>query len=155
MTNHDHIASVTHIYPNEVRETLVDRGMNFLRDHNKLVSTAALGALAIAGIASLKGLEGGSNDPSRFAHDTNVTQVHFDEGANIRYDPLVDSDTPPITTLDKSITIDTPNGAYSQQEFHNGEWIGVDAANIPGFDAKGDKDGIVWVNEQKASETTK
>lgn len=155
MTNHNHIASVTRIYPEQHRPSAAERGMDFVRRHDKLATTA-VSALAITGLAiGLKSLEGGSNNPSRFDHNTNVTQVHFDEGANVRYDPNVDSDTAPITTLDKSIDITTPSGDYGLDEMHNGHWVGVDAANIPGFDAKGDKDGIVWVNEQKASETTK
>lgn len=157
MTNHDHIASVTYIHTNEeYQPSLAERGMDLIGRHEGAV-TVALGVLATAGLLlGAKGLEGGTNDPSRFTHDTNVTAVHFDEGANVRHDPFVSSDTPAISHLDKPIEISTPDGAFEHTERHNGTWVGVKVTDMPrDFDTKGDKDGIVWVNLQKASETTK
>lgn len=115
------------------------------------IGAAAVGVVLAA--EALSGLSGGNSDPNKYEINQNVSSVTLEEGANIRHDPLVGSaeDSLPLHTLDHETTIATPAGAYHAEESRNGSWVGVNATDIPNFDASNDKDGIVWVNYQKAS----
>jgi len=55
-----------------------------------------------------------------------------------------------------SITIDTPEGVYIANDESNGSWYGIRVQDLPpelAQTAKMDKDGVVWVNTQKADPT--
>jgi len=93
-----------------------------------------------------------------------VTEMTIDEGAILRNDPVVENGennnivkkTNHTVKFDKNgnmlIYIYDNDGA-------NGKWFGISAKDIkkadPNFDSNGyidtDKDGTIWVNEQKAS----
>ena len=153
MSHHEHLASVTPIHGNYYRPTIAERAMDFVHDH-KTATTALVGmGVLAASLAGLDSLKGGSNDPARFEQNPNVQAVHIEEGANLRYDPYVDQDNY-IATLGQEVTVTTPGGIHQHEELHNGHWLGVNATDIPNFDAKGDKDGIIWINQQTATEVS-
>lgn len=123
--------------------------INELLHSNALKYTAriALGATAFGLVAhAMAGISGGNSDPTKYAPDHETTSVTLESGANIRHDPSVPKDETPIETVGEEMTIATPDGAYYATEYHNGQWVGVKATDIPDFDARNDNDGIVWVN---------
>jgi|GEM_PF-1128581 len=115
---------------------------------------AALTAALAGGAAALNATEGGSHNPEQGDLDTTVTSITLDEDARVRFDPYVghtDVDDTLADVTDTQITIDTPDGVRVKTDTANGDWYGVEANQIPNFDGTKDADGIVWVNEQKAS----
>lgn len=121
--------------------------------HSKTLKVA--GGIAVIAAGSLLAIDAYTSanaDPkdAPFKHLENVTSVQLDEGARIRHAPTADNE-PPIAVLESSLAVETPDGVEMKTEFRNGTWFGVKATDIPNFDSHFDDDGIVWINEQKAS----
>lgn len=113
---------------------------------------ATIGVLAAGTMLALheQDTTAGTSEETQVTHLDKVTSVHLEDGARIRHSPTAENE-PPIAELDAPTTIMTPQGVEMRTEFHNGRWIGVNATDIPNFDSKFDSDGIVWINEQKAT----
>lgn len=132
-------------------------------------------ALALLGIfvvvesfASIVDSNHGVKDPNQVGHiDTKIADVMLYDGARIRFDPNTgSSDNLNIVEelkTDQPVKVETPAGAYVTDDDRspNGVYYGVKVEDIkkvdPDFNAHGDNDGVVWINQQKATaeETTK
>jgi len=132
-----------------------DDGMSL----GKKIAVGVTGVAATAAFAAgAYATQGGSNQPEQGNADTTVTQLVIGDEANIRHDPYVgkakNDDENLIQKTDEAITVDTPDGVRVVDTSDNGRWYGIEANQIPNFDAHHDKDGIVYVNEQNIQDIT-
>jgi hypothetical protein len=126
----------------------------------KILALIATIGVSISGCSFIKEMERGSENPKKYGElDPSVIQVLIEDGANLRFDPYYASDGSNLIeqNIGGSVTVETPNGAYltNQDEYsRDGTWVGVSVEDIknamPNFDDKNDKDGWVWINEQKS-----
>lgn len=125
--------------------SMLEHALDLVEDHKgKIAAIAGLSAVALLGVG-LHGLNGGSNDPSRFEHSTDNITFTIKEGANIRVDPYAD-DEPAATKLDAPLNLTTTEGTYEHTEPSNGKWIGFKKDNAANLGTLNDNDGILWTN---------
>lgn len=120
------------------------------------IVAGAIGAALAGGAAyaALSAESGGSNNPERGELDTQIVAATLLDGARIRQDPFVEGqyETPNILKqVDGTTHFSTPDGVRIERSTNNGTWYGFEASQIPDLGDVNDKDGIVWVNEQKVS----
>lgn len=141
-----------HTYETSYRPSALDTIADLAEEHKgKIAAIAGISAVALLSVG-LNGLNGGSNDPSRFEHTDNNVTLAIKEGANIRVDPYV-SDEPAATTLEEPLHLTTTGGTYHHTEPANGNWIGFSKDNAANLGSLHDNDGIVWVNAQNLEDT--
>ena len=127
-----------------------------------LGSAALAAAIAFGSVASLgnQSNEVQSGNISQAEFNTTISSVTLEDGANLRSDPFVqDKDmSNRLDQLDlgdtKDIVITTEDGVQISED-EDGTWYGIKADNLTELldvDVENDKDGIVWVNEDRASE---
>jgi hypothetical protein len=142
---HEYSDHSDYTYEPYAEPTTLDRVADFVEEHRgKIAAVAGLGVVALLG-AGLNGLNGGSNNPSRFEHSAENVTFTIKEGANVRVDPYVTGE-PAARTLEQPLTLTTADGIYRHTEPDNGTWIGFkkdDAANLGNLN---DNDNIVWTN---------
>ncbi|HEY8885928.1 MAG TPA: hypothetical protein VIM31_00285 [Candidatus Microsaccharimonas sp.] len=132
--------------------------VGFMGKHPRLtaagvvVGLAGVATLGVTGIASMNG--GESNGAERGVQDGTIESITLAPGANIRFDPYMsdESTNTEALHLDTQVVIDANHDIRVLDGTNNGTWYGVPVADmttaIPDIASKGDKDGIVWVNEQ-------
>ncbi|MFZ3010211.1 MAG: hypothetical protein WA030_04335 [Candidatus Microsaccharimonas sp.] len=130
------------------------------RGKNVIWGTAAATAIA-AGITGIVVESGGNNNgPERGEVDTSIFSITLTPDANLRYDPnLGDVNTNTLIAQPGQETEVIGQSRIRVLEgTDDGTWYGLStdwlADSIPHFDDNGDKDGIVWVNEQGVSHVT-
>ena len=121
----------------------------------KLAAFAGGTALLLSGCSTEAEPDYGTPNPE-------ITSVTIKDGANLRESPhVIDEDGRTnflhqvnLDDIQTETPIPTPNGAYIYPDGPNGDWIGISASDLPeDFDDKyKDSDGIIWVNEQMATE---
>ena len=140
-------------------------------------ATKAVGAVAMStavAFGAYKGIDSVRNgeDPSRFENDTVAAEtIDIADGAIIRENPVVktgrnDGNSNELTRTDfgdlgaagETLTIEPDANVYRVDSRTDGDFIGVHvedlAEALPEDKASAlekDKDGIVWINEQRAS----
>lgn len=129
------------------------------------VGTVALAVATTGVLISQNPAETGRSHPVYELGDSNpyISSLTIDEGARLRQDPFVVEDaagwTNLIGTTDEVVTVNIISGVDKIYVVRNvsgdrtGDWYGITAASLsdlelPDYD---DSDGILWVNEQKAS----
>lgn len=125
----------------------------------KKITKFALGiALATTIIAAGKSFEGGSKSAEAFGEiNPQIASITLQQEANLRYDPVVagGEDNNIIESTEKPIHIETNGDVRVHADEANGDWYGIPVAEVrkadPTFKDHGDKDGVVWVNQQGAS----
>jgi hypothetical protein len=94
--------------------------------------------------------------------DENITSVTISDGARLRSEPVVSdfeegAPSNVVDTTDSTMKIKGNKKVLVHYDV-NGEWFGVPADSLmrvdPDLKLRGDSDGYVWVNEQKASAET-
>lgn len=146
-----------------IGETL-GKGVDFVKDHKVEIG---LGAVAVtAGWLLINGGGGSSSEEDVYGVneaelDGTIASVKLEEGANIRFDPYVSGENQEpnlVTSLEAPLVIDSNNDFKILDDTDDGRWIGIPVDTLqesyPGFDDRGDNDGIVWVNEQGIDSTT-
>lgn len=125
-----------------------------------MLGTAAL--VGIGGIASLnhQSSESLAGNISQAEFNTSISSVTLEDGANLRSDPFV-QDKDVSNRLDQldlgdtdSIVITTEDGVQVSEN-EDGTWYGIRADDLTeplDIGVENDKDGVVWVNEDSASE---
>lgn len=126
---------------------------------------AMLGAAALVGIGGIASLNHQSSESlagniSQAEFNTSISSVTLEDGANLRSDPFV-QDKDVSNRLDQldlgdtdSIVITTEDGVQVSDS-EDGTWYGIkadDLTELLDVDVENDKDGIVWVNEDRVSE---
>ena len=138
------------------RLELTPRGRNVL---------IGLGAAAI--VAGGIGLNHQSNEVnagnvSDAELNPGITSITLEDEANLRSDPHAQNKdfSNRLDQVDlgdsKHVVIPTEDGAYVTQN-ENGTWYGIKADDLTGVldvNVENDKDGIVWINDDRASDTT-
>lgn len=128
----------------------------------------AKNALILGGVATIAtGLLVHQSGEAQAGHtyegniNPDIASIEIYEGANIRSDPNVGNqemsnrlDTINLGDMVAGAIVTTPDGAYVTRD-ENGAWFGVRAEDIPAVlkveNLDKDKDGIVWINAQRAS----
>ena len=152
-----------HKTPRTEARTLSNDLNDILRNPKTRKSALALGVVASVAVgfagcatASAEAQRGSVYDGS--IHP-DITSINLENGANIRSEPRVKDDdfTIRLDTLElgdgKFITVPTPEGAYVDTD-NNGAWYGIpvsELTDVANVHVDGDGDGIVWVNQQKAT----
>jgi hypothetical protein len=146
-------------YTNET-ETKTEKLPNGIRVLIALGITALAAITISAGLSTSHSIRG-SDNPEKFGKlNGAITDVVLENGARLRHDPTTgdnDSNLIEILDADKPLTIETPDGAYVDEgdPSANGAYYGIKSEDlekaIPGFDAQGDNDGVIWINTQKAT----
>lgn len=116
---------------------------------------AAVGAIGLA-ILGWNAMEGGNdNGNERGEVITGVASIELNDDARFRNDPHVednDGSTNRVLELNTPVTIDINDDIRRLDNTNNGTWYGIStedlAVQYPSVLSSGDKDGIVWVNEQ-------
>jgi len=131
-----------------------------------------LGALGLIGVTGVVGGAGivhataGKSvpkNPSEIAMeyggyvDNGITSITIDKGANLRSDPADGDDdagmTNLIKTTNETIRVKADNDITVSQDI-NGTWYGVPAESLnrvdPDLKVKGNSDGYIYVNDQRA-----
>lgn len=112
------------------------------------VGAALTGAAVFGTGAALAEMNGGSDNPERGEADPAITSLVIDADSNLRNDPNVDRTTPNKIGSPKDrteITVTHPVRIFYDSA--NGIWYGVHEDDLPNG-GRGDKDGVIWVNEQ-------
>jgi hypothetical protein len=149
---HEYSDYPDYTYEPHSEPTTLDRVTDFVEEHRgKIAAVAGLGVVALLS-AGLNGLNGGSNDPSRFEHSTENVTFTIKEGANVRVDPYV-TDEPAARTLEQPLTITTTDGSYRHTESANGTWIGFNKDDAANLGPLNDNDGVMWVNASNIEST--
>lgn len=153
-----------HKTPRTETRTLSKDIHNLVRNPNTHRAAAALGIVAsiAVGTYGCASLSSESQRGSTYEGpvDSRISAINLDNGATIRSEPKMDSTqdfTNRLDTLElgdgKSIRVPTPNGVYVEDD-NNGTWYGIPAAeltDVANVNISNDRDGIVWINEQKAT----
>jgi hypothetical protein len=147
----------------EAQETTSRNSPNYgLR---RLVALALIGAGAASGMYAVNKHNDRSDRPVKpeavkVGHvDRSITSISLEDGARIRKDPFVPSISSEsnnlVDELEEPITVETDGKAVVASETPDGNWYGIPAESLrridPDFKLKGDSDGYVWVNHQKAT----
>lgn len=127
----------------------------------------ALVATAMIGLGKVGVLKGNPQEPRGSYNDTATTKpytsIALDKGARLRTTPEVieesgDGTHNRLAELEDAATaIPTPEGIKSYESHSDGEWYGVNVDDIEEIapdladELEKDKDGVAWVNEQKAT----
>jgi enamine deaminase RidA (YjgF/YER057c/UK114 family) len=130
-------------------------------DRDKMVGVGVVTALAttavLAGVA-LSAEHGGNSSPeTRGTVDNSIESVTLNPDANIRFDPYVGEgeNNNNALHLGAQITIDVNHDARILDGTKDGSWVGIPLDEvktvIPNIDL-GDKNGVVWINEQGIQE---
>lgn len=129
---------------------------------SKITRYVVIAALSGAIIAGATGCTSNAESKDPFTRvDPTIESVVISPDARIRSEPFVPTSYDPnniIETTDATMTIETPGGTVVRDADNNGEWYRIPVDEIkkvdPNFNKKGDSDGFVWVNEQRASVKT-
>lgn len=146
-------------------QSRVSKALDYAREHKgETIAYTAIGVVgAIALVSLMSGYGSGGRGPessdtygvTTAEIDASIASVTLTEGANVRFDPYVSGKTDApnlVTTLDSPITINSEHDFKVIEGTTNGQWIGIPVEDFkkanPQFSDNGDKDGIVWVNQQ-------
>lgn len=125
------------------------------RKRLNITLTALALASVTAGAVGINALEGGnSNGESRGDIDGTIQSLTLNPEANLRHDPSAQygENDNLVLNLGATVEINAVNDIRVLNDTNNGTWYGIPTADIkeviPNLDTKGDKDNIIWVNEQ-------
>jgi hypothetical protein len=128
-------------------------------EREKRIRKLTIGAIGLVlGLATITGATG-CVARSMGEVDKHITSVTIETGARLRSDPNVadvnNGDSPNLlATNDTTFTVEANNDIKSTND---SDWYGIPAESLkrvdPDLDVSGDKDGVIWVNQQKAPVT--
>ncbi len=146
--------------PQEEDQARPDTQLRLTR-RGKLAAGALLAASIGAGLIGINNLSNEAQAGTVYEGEINpdITSVQVYDGANVRSNPNIGSQeiSNRLDTIDigdgRYVTVQTPDGAYVVND-RNGSWYGIraeDIATVLDVDhLDNDKDGIVWINHQRA-----
>ncbi|HMS92814.1 MAG TPA: hypothetical protein PKD28_00360 [Candidatus Saccharibacteria bacterium] len=132
------------------------------RNVRNLVILGGVATAAIFGLNHLSNEDRAGGDASNETLNPDIVSIQVDNGATIRSDPHKrDGDTSNrLDQIDlgdgRYVTVPTEEGVRIAHD-ENGTWYGLsanDLTDIVNIDISDDRDGIVWINEQRASANT-
>lgn len=152
--NEDWYAAARRVIQEPASEPEVPQRQPRLTRRQALGAGLVLATTLTAGVVGLHNEAGGNNSPERGELDQTIHSIILDPGANLRNDPFIaDEPNSVAEPISKTITIETPHGVRVENNTNNGTWYGIEkedlAVAIPNAANANDKDGIIWVNEQR------
>lgn len=121
-------------------------------------ATALVIGVLAGGITGCKTQAKGESKADFFGKvDPSIESITLEEGARIRSDPYVADKEDPSNSLaqiDRDIVLKAQNQIRVSEDVINGDWYGIPKAEASKLtsdpDIANDKDGVVWVNSQRA-----
>ena len=154
-------------YPSPISSEQRDTAKDIMRDNRRKHLYPLLAGAAIVGAAAY-GLHAQSSEVrAGNVHEgelnPNISSIQIYDGARVRSDAqILDQEigSNRLATVDlgdgRYVTLPTPEGVYVEHD-ENGTWYGIqaeDMSDVVTVDLDDDKDGVVWVNEQRATTNT-
>ena len=147
-----------------------ERRNEYLKKHwskigKKVLAGIVILGVATAGFAAYESVVATSDNQNKTnpdeafgTIDSQISSIELEAGAKLRQDPTIpwvnDENQNDMLTLEKDTKIEV-DGAHIKNGNANGVWFGISEDDLAasGLDIsrfKSDKDGVVWVNTQKA-----